>query len=204
MTNRRILLICLIVVIPIVVASIALCLGARCGDGGALRVVDHQEARPMLRRLTGKVLPDGVEILRAIVFANRGIEELYIAFRVDPDGYSYILRDFGRDQILRYDFPMETSESIPFVIVMDFDRGHQFQEELGVSIFDKELYGRVKDDYVQYVAAGRYPDDAISGHYLSFQTECERELMYCRVLMFDNLGMVYIAAGRRPEGVYFR
>ena len=176
------------------------------GRGNVLHVVDQQEVRPMFRRITGKELPDDIRNLHAITFGYDGIKELYLAFEVDDDAYSRTLEEFGGERIEKYEFPQEVPPPRGWDVGA-FDRGYEFQKSLGTTLFQPSLLRKVESDYRRFVSTRQFPEDAIRGDFLYFSTESDKDfkdLAYYSVLAFKEQGLVYMAVGRRPKGVYPR
>ena len=194
------MLIFFIVVIPIIVIFLLLFFATRQSHS-ILRELSQEEIRPMLKRITGGELPGKVEDLRAILYSYSGLEDLFVAFQTDQEGCLYILDEFGGQDVLRQEFP--SIEKSPFQWIRDgFDEGCHFQEKLGVAIFDKELLDRLTRDYLERVNTGLYPKDAITGYYLEF--DASSKLVFYRVLVFKDQGLVYIFAEKVPEGIHLR
>jgi hypothetical protein len=83
-----------------------------------------------------------------------------------------------------------------------FEAGCEFQKKLGVVVFHKDLLDRVHTDFLEYAGTGRYPENAVTGYYL--ELDDRSRLVFYRVLLFKDRGLVYIFAEQVPKGVYFR
>jgi len=166
------------------------------------RALREEEIRPMVEELTGKALPGKAEDLRALMWGEAGIRELYLAFQTDQDGCSHILQAFGGEGVERHDFPDEDDrDSSAWGFLHNFDRGYAFQKELGLMVFYRTVFGRVGTDALQYVGTGTYPDKAVTGHYLRFYDDTEPLETWYDILVFPDQGIVYLCAGRRPKGL---
>ncbi len=190
--------------IPVLMVSLCLLLTAhpRRAADFVYRELSVNEIRPMLKEITGKALPDKAEGLRAILWGECGIRELYLVFHTDQDGRSYIMEEFGGQNVEKHDFPDEKNcDSFRWTALRNFDRGYLFQRELGVMLFDRTLYDRIREDIMQRFEIGHYPEDAVSGHYLQFYDDTQPLLMWYQILMFPDRDLVYVCAGRRPKGL---
>jgi len=163
------------------------------------------EIRPKLKSIIGKELPETVENLRAVIYSvgkNDRYVELFVAFHTDPNGCSYVLKEFdGPDVKKLISFQGICGDrSISF---MDFERGYRLQEECGAVLFDIYLIRLVKDDYsVRYAITGKIREGAPSGNYIYCEGEYEPEIFYkYHVLIFTDRGLVYIYALKKPEGL---
>jgi len=172
--------------------------GCTDDDDHVFRELHIEEIEPFLIQLTGRKLPGKVENLRAILFGYRGYKDLYVAFKTDQKGCSYILDVFSGQDVPKQEFPQDTDE--PFKWDVDiFDMGYNFQKKLGIVLFDKNLYDRVRGDAMELANTGRYPEDAVTGYYIEF--DAKSKLAFYRILVFKDLGIVYIFAEILPEGI---
>jgi len=201
MTRSRILLTFLIVSIPVAIAWVAIVCAVLCFGGrhSVLRTLEEHEIRPMFSRLTGRELPGEVNDLRAITFGEGGMKELYVACQVDRDDYLRVLEELSGEGVEKYEFPRETNNPLGWPHA--FDRAREFEQKLGVTLFDKSLYRRVATDYLDRLSKG-YSEGAITGHCLQFHAETKREVFHYFVLMFEDQRVIYISAGRRPKGFH--
>jgi len=191
--------ICLSMFVPIIIICLLLFLLARQPD--SVRELRREDISPMLKRITGKELPDKVKDLRAIVFSEgdfEKIEQLFVAFQTDQENCSRILDEFGgQDVNERHEFPQD--ENNPFSWDMySFEQGYHFQQKLGVDLFDIDLINRIRDDALEHANTFSYPKDAVTGYYLEFNASSK--LLYHRVLVFKDRGIVYITASKVPKG----
>lgn len=166
-------------------------------DDHVCRELRSEEIEPFLIQLTGHELPDKVEDLRAILFGYNGYKDLYVAFKTDQKGCLYMLDLFGGQDVVRQEFPQDKNN--PFQWDIDiFDIGYDLQKKLGIVLFDKNLYDRVQGDALVHAFTGRYPKDAITGYYIEF--DARSKLAFYRILVFKDLGIVYVFAEKLPEG----
>jgi len=166
-----------------------------------LRELSQEEIRPMLKRITGRELPTKLEDLRAILFSYKGLENFFVAFQSDQEGCLYILDAFGGQDVFRQEFPQEGNNPFKWDLV-GFDEGYRFQKKLGVVLFNKDLLDRIRYDALEHANTGRYPKDAVTGHYLEF--DASSKLTFYRVLVFKDRGLVYICAEKKKEGIHSR
>ncbi len=69
-------------------------------------------------------------------------------------------------------------------------------------LFDKDLLDRIRHDFLESVNTGRYPKDAVTGYYLEFNDSSK--LGNYNVLVFKDLGIVYISAEKMQEDIHLR
>jgi hypothetical protein len=164
------------------------------------RELSQDEIRPILKHITERDLPIYVEELRAIFYSYHGLEDIFIAFKTNQEGCSFILNEFGSGQdILKQEFPDKEYNRMEFGMEAFVFNGYQFQKKLGIDLFDMDLIGRISDEQLDYVNTGRYPKDAVTGYYLKFIDNSKSEVILYRVLIFNNLNIVYIATRKVPK-----
>ena len=162
------------------------------------RELPQEEIRPLLQSITGRELPDKVDGLRAILYSFSGLEELFVAFQTDQEGCLYILDAFGGQHVRTWEFPHREH----ITDTSGFQAGCEFQKKLGMVLFDKDLLDQIHTDFLEYAGAGRYPENAVTGYYLEFNAASK--LVFYRVLVFKDQGLVYICADRKPKGAHLR
>lgn len=176
---------------------------AGCTDDTVCRPASEQEIRSKLKSLANKELPNGVKNLRGLTFEYGGIEELYFSFEADEGTCARVCEQFDGEAVERYQFPEPGNNPLNWGLA-SFERGHEFEEGLGVDLFDIELTRRIVRDDLQNLHTGQFPPDAVRGRYLKFGTASKTEVKNFHVLVFTDQGLVYVAAARRPEGVFLR
>lgn len=191
----------LVVFVLLVIVCLILFVLERHPGNSAYRELRKQEIRPTLKRITGRGLPTKVENLRAILFVYNGLEDLGVAFQTDQEGCSYILDEFGGENVLMEEFPDVKSQPFEWDFA-GFDQAYGFQKKLGVVLFDKNLYDRIQLDALEHANTGDYPKDAVSGYYLEFNADSKS--VFYRVLIFKEQALVYISAEKLAEGSYRR
>jgi len=171
-----------------------------CTDKSVCRELRREEIGPMLMRLTGRELPGKVEDLRAILFAERSFEHLFVAIRTDQKGCEYLLDAFGGQDVQREEFPRDKNN--PFSWNMSgFWTGCRFQEKLGVDLFDEELINRIKGDALERANTGHYPKDAVKGYYLA--GACSKSVFHL-VLLFKDQEIAYLFIANEALRKQFR
>lgn len=192
------ILIRLIALITIPTVLMCLSCSRRSSADKHYRELPQEEIRPLLKGITGRELPDKADDLRAILYSFSGLQELFVAFQTDQEGCLYILDAFGGEHVRTWEFPH--LEYIPDM--SGFEAGCEFQKKLGVVLFHKDLLDRIHTDFLEYAGTGRYPENAVTGYYL--ELDDRSRLVFYRVLLFKDRGLVYIFAEQVPKGVYFR
>jgi hypothetical protein len=172
-----------------------------CNNNRVCRELSREEIRPFLKRITGIELSSKVKVedLRAILFGYNGLEDLYVAFNTDQEGCLYILDVFGGKEVLRQEFPQDKNNPYSWDISI-FDSVYNLQKKVSIALFDKNLLDRIKDDALEHANTGSYSEDAIAGYYLEF--DAKSKLSSYRILVFKDLGIVYIFAEKLPEGTH--
>ncbi len=168
-----------------------------------LRELRQEEIRPMLKRITGRELPGKVEDLRAILYSRAagGLEDIFVSFQTDQQGFLYTLDAFGGQDVKMEEFPQVGKNPFRWIRA-GFDEGYRFQKKLGVVLFDKDLLDRIIHDALEHDNTGRFPKDAVTGYYLEFNDSSK--LVNYNVLVFEDLGVVYISAEKMQEDIHLR
>ena len=193
----------IICILSIITVS-SLLLFAKRNYRSTLRELSQEEIRPTLKRITGQDLPTYVEELRAIQYSYSDLEDIFIAFKTNQEGCSFILNEFGSGQdIMKQEFPDKEYSRVEYSMVV-FLHGYHFQKKLGVDLFDIDLIERISDEHLDYVFTNRYPKDAVTGYYLKFAGADNSNSIFYRVLVFKNLNIVYITAEKAPKGFHSR
>lgn len=196
--------IALIFALIIVICPFILFLAWLSDPGYIIRELHQEEIRPMLKRITGRELPAKVEDLRAIFYYCEGLENLLVAYQTDEEGCLYTLDAFGGQDVKKEQFPRVGFR----VDSSGFDKAYyDFQKdlkELGVTLFDENLMDQLRRDYTEQITTRRFPKDAVTGWYLEFNTISKLYIYNYKVLIFKDLGVVYIYASKEPEGVFMR
>ena len=197
MRKRKMLIFSIVFMLVISTCCSVLLLLAR-HNRSTLRKLSQREIRPILKRITGRDLPSKSEELRAILYSYHGLEDIFVAFRTDEEGCSYVLDEFGSGQdIMRQEFPHKEYNHLRYSMVT-FLNGYLFQKKLGIDLFDKDLIERIKHEHLEYVNMNSYPKDAVNGYYLKFSESSK--LAFYRILVFKDLNIVYIFAEKKTKG----
>lgn len=167
-------------------------------DESVCRELREVEIRPLLKSITNLELPtEGVEDLRGIFQKYRGVESLFLAFKISHKSIKQVIDVFGGSNVLTREFPV--TEMYPFQgDLHGFYRGYQHQQELGVDLFDINLCEKIKRDQLERAETGRYPEDAVVGYHL--ELNASPGLAFYRVLVFKKQGQVYFCADKSPKG----
>lgn len=174
-----------------------------CRDDSNLRELGKSEIRPMLKELIGKELPPKADDLRAILYADRGLNDFYGSFRTDEEVLSYILHEFVGEGVLMHEFPQDKNNPFQWLTSALYS-GCEFQEKLGIKLFDKKLIKRIEKDGLANSIRGHYPEDAVTGYYLEYKALSETVSKIYIVLIFKDRYLVYIFAEEAVEGIYRR
>jgi hypothetical protein len=157
----------------------------------------------MLKSLARRELPDGLKNLRGLTFGYGGIQEFYIAFEMDDRGILRICESFRGEGVEEHRFPGAENDPLRWGL-SNFERAHDFEEQLGISLFDVELVRKIVGDDLENLHTGEYPQSAVRGTYMKFGATSETETTHFHVLAFTDRKTVYVAAGRRPERAFSR
>jgi len=192
--------IALIFALIIIICPVISFLAWLSDPGEVARELHQEEIRPMLKRITGRELPAKVEDLRAIFYYCEGLENLLVAYQTDEEGCLYALDAFGGQDVKKEQFPR-----VGFRVGSSgFDKAYFYQKRLGLTLFDENLIDRLRRDYTKQITTRRFPKDAVTGWYLEFNTISKLYTYKYKVLIFKDLGIVYIYASKEPEGVFMR
>lgn len=198
--EKRKALIYLFVFILIIIICHLLLLLPRRNHNLVRRELHKEEIRPILKNITGKELStEKVENLRAVFFDYHGLETLYVSFKTGHKEYTHILDTFGGKYVKMEEFPQDRNNPFSWDISSFLIRD-RFRKEVGVDIFEEELIKRIREDALVNANTGNYPKDALTGYYLEFNTSSEL-IFYriYRILLFKDLGLVYIFAEKAPD-----
>lgn len=125
------------------------------------RTLGQEEAARVLKRFTGRQLPSEVEAFQAILFddtvqSREPLPTLYLAFQTDEQGCSYVLNEFRGPNVriqLSSEQPLGTDRW--WWNFGRFFRGCDYQNELGVLLFDRDL---LRDIQQAQVANAQFPE----------------------------------------------
>lgn len=208
-TKKVLLLILLFCIVSIIISIITISLYAHYVilreflRNPEYRVLSAEEIRPIFNQITERQLPDKVENLRAIYSDFRSIEDIYLSFQTDQEGFSYILNGFGGQKVQVIEFPESEVTSLwRDGVVRAFLKGCYQQEDLGIELFDENLLNRIRTDlYKRDHKTRQYPSDAVAGWCLDYSVKPTK---YYSILLFKEKHLVYIFAGKNPNDIVLR
>ncbi len=149
-----------------------------------VRMLSQSETRSFINHFVGRELPNNIENLQAIYYNYRGLEEIFLSFNTDQDGYLNVLNTFDGQDVRKEEYHQEESEPWGWE-TGGFSIHSSYEKRYGVDLFDHDLLNRVHFE--------KYPKDSGGAiWYLGYKSRGGRY----QVLVFEELLLVYIYCGK--------
>ncbi len=159
-----------------------------------IRELELKEIGSMLRRFTGRSLPKSADSLRAIYVQDGGRERLFLSMHVREDDCGEVLEIFNgksvdKVELLKDSYPPSLCGPTVFYKVL------QYEQHLGISLFDKNLIKRITDEQHLKISKRVMPSNSLNGFFLQYGS---LETSY-EMLVLTDIGTIYIMASKGRE-----